>query len=134
MPHPDTNLFSGGNASIYVTDMDRAVRFYTETLGLRLKVRIANEWAELDAGEGLVVGLHPANAPNSAAGTRGAINLELKVTGKLDDVVKVLQSRGVRFDGAPQAPIQNYENVRLATLLDPDDNAIVIAQILHSGT
>jgi hypothetical protein len=45
---------SGGNVSVYVSNMDRAVDFYTTSLGLPLKVRIANEWAEVDAGKGTI--------------------------------------------------------------------------------
>jgi catechol 2,3-dioxygenase-like lactoylglutathione lyase family enzyme len=122
-------MLSGGNASVYITDMDRAIRFYVDSLGLRLKVRIASEWAEIDAGEGLVIGLHPAQPTGTAAGTPGAINIELKATVPLEDVVAILKERGVTIEGK----INNYENVRLATVLDPDGNAILLAQILHSG-
>lgn len=122
-------MLSGGNASVYVTDMDRAVRFYVDSLGLRLKVRIANEWAEIDAGEGLVIGLHPAQPSGVAAGVPGAINIELKATAPLEDVVTTLKRRGVPLVGE----IHNYENVRLATVRDPDGNAILLAQILHTG-
>ncbi|WP_281375569.1 VOC family protein [Haloferula luteola] len=131
MPSPIPPLLSGGNASVYVTDMDRAVRFYTESLGFPLKVRIANEWAEIDAGDGLIIGLHIANPPGTVpAGTRGAINIELKAVRPLEEVKEVLGSRGVTFDGE----IINYENVRLLTVLDPDGNAIILAQVLHSET
>lgn len=119
----------GGNASIYVANMDRAIAFYTDTLGLRLRTRIANEWAELDAGNGLVLGLHPARPPDTVApGVSGAINVELMVTAPLKDVVAGLKGRGVTFKG----PIEEYENVHLAWLLDPDGNALVLArQITH---
>jgi hypothetical protein len=40
-----------------------------------------------------------------------------------------LEGRGVTFNG----PILNYENVRLASLSDPDGNAILVAQVLHTG-
>jgi hypothetical protein len=50
---PHTAPISGGNASVYITNMDRAVDFYTTKLGLPLRVRIQNEWAEIDAGRGL---------------------------------------------------------------------------------
>ena len=109
--------------------MDRSVRFYVESLGLTLKVRIADEWAEIDAGDGLIIGLHPANPGSVPVGSRGAINIELKVMLPLEQVVEALASRGVKFDGA----ILNYENVRLITLLDPDANAILLAQILNTG-
>lgn len=120
---------SGGNASIYVSDMERAIAFYVQDVGLKLRVRIANEWAELDAGGGLTVGLHPAYPGSAQPGTIGAINIELAVD-DLDAEVAALQSRGVHF---PQA-IQEYENVRLAVFLDPDQNVLLLAQVLNKGT
>lgn len=121
----ETALIRGGNASIYVSDMDRAVRFYSDSLGLRLRTRIGNEWAEIDAGDGMVIGLHPANPPTTVKPSSvGAINVELKVVGSLDDVVGALKERGVRFQGS----IAEYENVRLATFTDPDGNVILLAQ------
>jgi predicted enzyme related to lactoylglutathione lyase len=123
-------LTLGGNASIYVTDMERAVQFYTGALGLPLRVRVGTEWAELDAGKGLVLGLHLARPPETvSAGTRGAISIELAATRKLDDVVAELQARGVAFKGE----IQDWPAVRLATALDPDGNELVLAQVLDAG-
>ncbi len=52
------SLISGGSPTIFVTDMDRAVRFYTETLGLGLKYRAGDHFAMIDAGGGLTIGLH----------------------------------------------------------------------------
>ena len=120
-------LFHGGNASIYVTDMDRSVAFYSETLGLRLRGRLAG-WAELDAGNGLVLGLHPAHPPDSpVAGTPGAINIELAVTRTLEEVRDTLAARGARFAGE----IVRYGDVKLVSLLDPDNNVVILAEVLH---
>ena len=54
-------VIRGGNATIFVTDMDRAVSFYTETLSLRLTFRAGDHWASIDAGDGFRLGLHPAS-------------------------------------------------------------------------
>lgn len=120
----------GGNASVYISNMDRAVAFYRDAVGLPLRTRIGDEWAELDAGNGLIIGLHPARPPETPPpGASGAINIELRVTKALEDVVASLTERGVTFNG----PIQNYENVRLASFSDPDGNALLLAQVLHGG-
>jgi predicted enzyme related to lactoylglutathione lyase len=119
---------SGGNASVYVSSLDRAVPFYTERLGLRLKTRIGDEWAEVDAGEGLIIGLHPARPPQTVeAGTAGAINIELRVSGRLEDTIAAIKARGVTTFGE----IQSYDNVRLVSVADPDGNVILLAQVLH---
>jgi catechol 2,3-dioxygenase-like lactoylglutathione lyase family enzyme len=123
-------LLAGGNASVYVTDIDRAVAFYIEQIGLPLKKRVGTEWAEIDAGRGLVIGLHRARPPETAAaGARGAINIEVAAQRPLHEVVETLRERGVRFKGA----ILEYPAVLLATVLDPDDNEILLAQVLDLG-
>ena len=70
-------MISGGNATVYVSNMDAAVQFYTETLGLTLTNRFGNHWATLETGTcywthgeaGLTIGLHPASPKRPAPGT-----------------------------------------------------------------
>lgn len=120
---------AGGAATIYVSSMDRAVEFYTTVLGLPLRTRIADEWAEIDAGRGLVIGLHPARVPDTPApGTVGAIGVELAVTQPIETVVAGLAARGVQA-----GPVVSYPNVRLATFHDPDGNPLLLAQQLAGG-
>src|SRR5205085_1953892 len=79
-PEPSNGmLLCGGNATIYVTDMDRAVRFYTETLGLGLAFRAGDAWARIDAGMGLTLGLHAAPRGVTSPGTRGSITVGFDV-------------------------------------------------------
>ena len=59
-------MFSGGNVTVYVSNMDKAVRFYSETLGLKLAYRFGDHWASVEAGKGLTIGLHPASAQSPA--------------------------------------------------------------------
>lgn len=120
-------MISGGTASVYVSDMDRAIAFYTDAVGLRLIQRVGTTWAEIDAGEGLIIGLHPANPPQTAAaGVAGSINIELRVTVPMEEVIAALSARGVTFDG----PIKEYDAVRIASFSDPDGNAILLGQVL----
>src|SRR5258708_503803 len=53
-------MFSSGNITVYVSNMDTAVRFYTETLGLKLAYRFGDHGASVEVGKGLTIGLHPA--------------------------------------------------------------------------
>jgi catechol 2,3-dioxygenase-like lactoylglutathione lyase family enzyme len=46
-------MISGGNATVYVSNMDNAIRFYTEVLGLKLTNRFGNHWATVQAGKTL---------------------------------------------------------------------------------
>jgi catechol 2,3-dioxygenase-like lactoylglutathione lyase family enzyme len=117
----------GGAVSVYISDMDKAVKFYSEALGLTLHSRIGDDWAELATNDGFVIGLHPAHPPTSVTpGTAGAINIELRAARDLESAIGSLKSHGVPFTTA----IQNYEHVRLITLADPDGNQIFLGQPL----
>jgi catechol 2,3-dioxygenase-like lactoylglutathione lyase family enzyme len=55
-------MISGGNATVFVSNMDRAVEFYCDVLGMRLSNRFGDHWATVEAGKGLTIGLHPASS------------------------------------------------------------------------
>lgn len=119
-------MLTGITATIFVSDMDRAVDFYTKTLGLPLTGRWGNEYAAIDLGKGTAISLHPANSPHSPKpGSGGAIQVGFAVEKPLDDVVKDLQSRGVVFRG----PIVDDVQVRLAFFGDPDGNDLYLAEV-----
>src|SRR5207253_10640482 len=91
----------------------RALHFYTETLGLGLLARFGDEWACVDAGNGLLIGLH---AKGDGTGDRTTVGL--CVAEPIESVVATLKDRGVRFEG----PILELPMVKLAFLADPDGN------------
>ena len=96
-------MISGGNATIYVANMDAAVRFYTDVLGLKLTNRFGERWATVEAGPsywtpdevgaGLVIGLHPASPKHPAPGTKGAVMFGLETYKPIEDVVSRLADR-----------------------------------------
>jgi len=118
-------MYRSGNVTLYVTDMDRAVRFYTEALGLKLAYRFGNHWASVELGKGLTIGLHPTNEqPAPSEGRRGpAIGLEL--SGKIEDAMKTLESRGVRFHGLSD----EGKAGKFAGFQDPDGNQLYLAEL-----
>jgi catechol 2,3-dioxygenase-like lactoylglutathione lyase family enzyme len=117
-------VIRGGNATIYVTDMDRSVAFYTETLGLHLAFRAGSHWASIDAGDGLQLGLHPSGAGLPRPGTAGAITVGLAVDEPIDQVVMTLQGRGV----VVRRPAVDDGQLKLAFFTDPDGNELYIAE------
>ena len=117
-------MIQGGTATIFVTDMDRAVSFYTETLGLRLTFRAGDHWASLDAGDGFQLGLHPASPRGAAPGTHGAISVGFAVDEPIEDVVAGLQRLGVEFRG----PVGDEGRLKLAYFADPDGNELYLAE------
>ncbi len=120
-------MISGANATVYVSDMDRAVRFYTETLGFKLRERHGNFWASVDAGEGFVIGLHPAGDRTPKAGTHGSIEIGFTVTQKIEDVMSVLANRGVAFPGGAKGD----GPVKTAYFTDPDGTTLYLIQISY---
>jgi catechol 2,3-dioxygenase-like lactoylglutathione lyase family enzyme len=43
-------MFSSGNVTVMVSNMDAAVGFYTEGLGLKLAYRCGDHWASVEVG------------------------------------------------------------------------------------
>jgi catechol 2,3-dioxygenase-like lactoylglutathione lyase family enzyme len=119
-------MIEGGTPTIYVSDMDRAVEFYTAVLGLRLESRYGDEWASVDAGRGMTIGLHPAAERMGAPGTLGSINVGFNVTESLDEVVRTLENRGVTFDGPITGDASG--SIRLAFFGDPDGNSLYLCE------
>lgn len=118
------SVIRGGNATIYVSDLQRAVEFYRDTLELHLVLRAGDHWAELDAGGGFRVGLHPASARAPAPGIRGGITVGLGVDEPIAEVVEKLTNRGVIFAG----PVRDDGGLRLAFFTDPDGNPLYLAE------
>jgi catechol 2,3-dioxygenase-like lactoylglutathione lyase family enzyme len=106
--------------------MDRAVRFYSETLGLKLAYRFGDHWASVEAGKGLTIGLHPASAemPAGRAGSM-AIGLELSRDVKIHDAMATLESRGVKFQGI----VNEGKSGSFVGFADPDGNQLYLAQL-----
>jgi catechol 2,3-dioxygenase-like lactoylglutathione lyase family enzyme len=116
-------MITGGNVTVFVADMDRAVRFYTDVLGLRLAQRFGDHWASIDGGPGLSIGLHPASA-QSPAGCPGSITIGLQVAANLRGEVERLRGRGVVFDG----DIVDDGAVLFANFADADGNALYLCE------
>ena len=109
-------MLSGGHATLCVRDMERAVRFYVETLGMKL-VDHGPSRSVLDAGDGLHIALERStDAPSSG---RGTTSIDLMVRNSFDHAVAIYENRGVVFEPAV-AP----EGVRLVRFTDPDGNRL----------
>jgi len=113
----------GALPTVFVSDMDRAVAFYTEVLGLRLAFRAADHWASIDAGAGTQIGLHPSDGQVAAAGTAGAISIGLNVVEPIETVMATLAARGVEF-----GELANDGMLKLAHFTDPDGNPLYLCE------
>lgn len=98
-----------------VTDMQRAVGFYTEKLGLTVTQQ-QDEWSELEA-DGLKIGLNAKEDP--AQGDGGAV-VAFTPDKELEDTVAELEADGVEFSDG----ISDHPWGRIAPFRDPDGNAL----------
>lgn len=122
-------MITGGMVTVYVTDLDRAVRFYTEALGLELRYRAGPGWAVVQAPDGFAVGLHDA-MDSAPVGESGSTTLGFHVEGDLEDVVDELASRGVDF----VSELTEETAVPLAYFEDPDGNRMYLAEAREVGS
>jgi catechol 2,3-dioxygenase-like lactoylglutathione lyase family enzyme len=118
MPAP---MVSGGHASVYVSNMDAAIRFYTQTLELKLTFRFEDKIAGVEAGR-LVVAIHPKTPNTPDPGTKGAMVLGLQADEPIERVIARLAERGVRLTG----DTTRSEKAASISFEDPDGNPIYI--------
>lgn len=97
-----------------VQDMDRAVHFYTEILGLPLKVRFQNNWAEVDAGS-ISIGLHPTDDGEAVETGGGGV-----VSFYVSNAEKVRAH--LMEKGCDVTAIRNPPRGKFFMLKDPDGN------------
>ncbi len=105
-----------GVASVWlpVTDMDRAVAFYTDTLGLKVSMT-GPDWSQVEA-DGLAIGLNARESVGTAGG--GAVISFRPGSGDLRDEVDSLTAQGVQFTGG----ISEHDWGRIAPFKDSEGN------------
>jgi catechol 2,3-dioxygenase-like lactoylglutathione lyase family enzyme len=116
-------LIKKGQATIYVSDADAALRFYSEVLGMRVKSHWGKDFAELEM-PGITIGLHPASKSGPKPGTNGSISVGLEVD-DLDSEVTKLKEKRVVFQGS----VLEDGPVRIAFFGDPDGNSFYLTQV-----
>jgi catechol 2,3-dioxygenase-like lactoylglutathione lyase family enzyme len=118
-------MFASGNVTIPVTNMDRAVKFYTETLGLKLAYRFGDHFASVALEKGLTIGLHPTSAEKPLGEGKGGPSIGLELSGSIEDAMKTLETRGVKFHGVAD----EGKAGKFAHFEDPDGNSLYLAQL-----
>lgn len=107
----------------FVADMDRAVKFYRDVLGLPLKFQSPG-WSEFSTGE-TSLGLHPASERNPA----GSIELGFNVP-NLGKFHEEMIAKGVRFTMPPTK--QDFGGI-LAQFVDPEGRRCSLAEEASNG-
>ena len=101
-----------------VADLESAIVFYTEMLGLELKTRYGDHYAEIDAGN-IAIGLHPIE---SAVKNGDNLSIGFGVT-SFDEAVADLDSKGISLN------ITREGWIRIASFEDPDGNKLFLAEL-----
>ncbi|HCX30374.1 MAG TPA: glyoxalase/bleomycin resistance/dioxygenase family protein [Blastocatellia bacterium] len=116
---------------VVVSDMDRSVSFYRDTLGIPMKFQ-SPDWTEFLTGTttlalhggGVAAKAPPAGDPTKQAGS-------CSIGFNVDDVDKTyeeLKAKGIRFVMPPTQ--REGEGIRLAVCIDPDGLPIAFAQAI----
>ena len=109
---------------IYVSDMERSVAFYRDTLGLSLKFSSPG-WSEFNTGSTtLALHRHMGGASHQAEPAAGQCSLIFA----LDDLqagYETLKAEGANFSMAPQ---KQPSGLTFAILHDPDGFSITLQQ------
>ncbi len=106
------------SVTVLVSDVYRALEFYTGLLGLRLKKRYNEKYAEVEA-DGVVLGLHRTSENVSG----GNVSVGFRVE-DLERQVTELRGKGLVFS----SPIQEGEGGWFAYFQDPDGTPLYLWQ------
>jgi predicted enzyme related to lactoylglutathione lyase len=88
---------ASGVAAVWVpvSDMERAVAFYRDTLGLTVKDQ-SEDWSEIDAN-GLMIGLNARESASPSSG--GGAVVTFQPDGSIEDELESIRSKGADVQG-----------------------------------
>jgi predicted enzyme related to lactoylglutathione lyase len=113
-----------------VSDMDRAARFYGDTLGLHQKATGADGSRIFDAGNGDAIGLLPAESGAQSGHT--VLSFEVS---DLAGEIRELEGRGVRFADYDLPDLKTVDHIaemgneKAAWFSDPEGNVLCIHEV-----
>ncbi len=106
---------------LLVSDMEKSIRFYRDTLGIPIKIK-SKAWTEF-FNKDTVLALHPAKKKSKMkTGSGMLVGFEVS---DLDSTVKKLKEKKVKFFKKPkEEPFGKH-----AIIEDPDGHLVSIAEI-----
>jgi lactoylglutathione lyase len=115
-------MITEANVTVFVSDLEKSVNFYTKLLGLKLRRRVNNHWAEVEA-PGLTIGLHPPGEGEREPGKTGSMSIGLTAD-NLQATVAEFRARGVDI---PYYVVEDRP-VKLVWFRDPDNNPLYLTE------
>ena len=115
-------MVNQGMLTVYVTDLERSVKFYSDVLGMTVKMHFPGHYAQVEI-KGLTIGLHPTSPKSPKAGNSESLSIGLSVE-DIHSEMKLLIDKGVNFSGDVIDDVQ----ILLAFFKDPDGNPLYLAQ------
>jgi predicted enzyme related to lactoylglutathione lyase len=106
------------SAYYLTTDMDRAVAFYRDVLGLSVKLQNGSEWAQLFAGGASLALASPREGAKGAVGATVIFQVE-----DLDVTRRALEAAGSEI-----VESREVSHGRSLAFRDPDDNLVQLFQ------
>ena len=114
-------MVTGGNATVFVANMDASLKFYNEVLGLKISSHYGDHWASVEAGS-FTIGLHPKSDKHPAPGTPGAMMIGLDIDEPIDVAAAKLKAQGVKGVGE----IKRDQGGSFFHFHDPDGNELYL--------
>ena len=116
-----------GIVTILVSDLNRALQFYTDILGLTLKKRYSAKYAEVEVN-GFLLGLHLAEGDAAGANVTGNLSVGFRVEDLTVEVTQLVE-RGLLFSSS----IQEGAGGWFAYFQDPDGTPLYLWQKKQSS-
>jgi catechol 2,3-dioxygenase-like lactoylglutathione lyase family enzyme len=116
-----------GFVRIFVTDLQKALAFYTKTLGMELDYTDEKNWAQFKSGVEVSLAIEQCEPNHTIQGSKVVgrfVGVTLMVD-SIDQVYKLLTTKGVEFSGRPEK--QPWGGT-LAHLKDLDDNVLTLME------
>jgi catechol 2,3-dioxygenase-like lactoylglutathione lyase family enzyme len=116
-----------GFVTVFVTDLQKSLEFYVNTLGMVLDYTDGRNWAQFDSGEDVGLAIERCDPSRVEEGAR-LVGRFVGVTLMVGDVAKTydrLIGRGVSFRGRPEK--QSWGGT-LAHFKDLDGNVLTLMQ------
>ena len=117
------------HATLSVTDLTRAKKFYGETLGLSSNGDLADGHVEFEAGNQTVLVVYQRSDPPKAENTAASF-----IVGNVEETVNWLKGRGVVFEEYDFPGLKTVDsiatmgNVKGGWFKDPDGNILAVTQ------